>query len=251
MLRNQFVFLLLILLLSNCSEPSSKESIRVAISADMQFAMDSIAHVFEKKHGIHCDLTSNSSGILATQIKHGAPYDVFLSASLKQPLSLNTIGFSEKPVVFAAGQLVFVYSKKLHYQSIEEALQSDNIKRVAQADLIGAPYGIATNEYLVSTQQLAAVKPKLVYGESIEQVNQFLVSNAVDAVFTSYSFLSKHKDDYHFMVVDPQYFAKIEQGISVLKSGRKNHPAAADKLFAFFKTQECKSILKHFGYLVD
>lgn len=251
MLRYSLILLLTLGFLTNCSEKSEGKILQVAVSADMQFAMDSIAVLFEKKHHISCEIISNSSGILAAQIEQGAPFDLFLSANLVFIDKLQAKGFSNKPHHFASGKLMFVYAKDQQFNSIEQALRSTSIKRFAQADSIGAPYGVASNQYLTSTNQLQPNKNKLIYGESIEQVNQYLISKSVDAVFTSNSFLTRYGQDYHFIEVAPAHYSPIKQGVVVLKHGKINHPEESNLLLEFFKSDECKSVLKYYGYIVN
>jgi molybdate transport system substrate-binding protein len=48
------------------------------------------------------------SDTLALQIQQGAPADIFLSASIKQPGRLFGLGLVDKPVVFATNRLVLI-----------------------------------------------------------------------------------------------------------------------------------------------
>lgn len=251
MLRYSLVLLLTLGFLTNCSDNPEEKNVQVAVSADMQFAMDSIAVLFEKKHDIRCEIISNSSGILTSQILQGAPYDLFLSANLTFINKLQSAGFAKKPYTFAKGKLIFVYRKQAHFNTLEEALRSPLIKRIAQADTIGAPYGVATNHYLKSTNQYLPYNDKLVYGESIEQVNQYFISKSVDAAFTSNSFLTHYGKDFHFFEVDPSHYPEIKQGITILKHGSSKHSKESELLMEYFKTNACKSVLKHFGYIVN
>ena len=143
-----------------------------------------------------------------------------------------------------------MYSSQEKYQSIEEALNSNNIRRVAIAEKKTAPYGTAAIEYLESIGKRERYTPKIVYGESVAQVNQYLKTNAVDAVFTSYSFISKFKKQYNFIEVDQKYFSEIEQGAVILKRGEKYNVEESKLFVSFLKSEQCKAVLKHFGYFV-
>ncbi len=244
------LFFLFLTLFSSCNQKSEKTTIRIATAANMQFAMDSIASVFELKNNIRCDISTNSSGMLTAQIEQGAPYDVFVSANMKYPTKLVQSGFGQEPVVYAFGKLAFVYSKQLHFSSIKEALYSPKIKRIAVAEKKTAPYGIAALKYLDSIEYILTHPEKIVYGESISQVNQYLKSKSVDAGFTSFSFIQKFGDDYNYFEVDPSFYREIKQGACILKHGIKNHEEESELFVGFLSSTECVSILKHFGYLV-
>ena len=87
-----------------------KKAIQIAVAANMLFAMDSIAVLFENEHGINCSVSANSSGMLTAQIEQGAPFDVFVSANMRFPRKLVKSGFGEGLEVYAYGQLALVTS---------------------------------------------------------------------------------------------------------------------------------------------
>ncbi|MBL4863125.1 MAG: molybdate ABC transporter substrate-binding protein [Crocinitomicaceae bacterium] len=249
-MRNLTLVLLTIVLLWGCIDSKKGTTLRIAAAANMQFAMDSIAGLFHEQYRINCEVSSNSSGMLTAQIEKGAPYDVFVSADIRYPKRLVENGFGSSPEVYAYGSLVFVYSKKLQYNSVEEALNSDIIKRVAIADKRTAPYGLAAMEYLERSNQYQEHISKIVFGESVGQVNQYLKTKSVDAIFTSASFKSKCREDYKYLDIDPKYFSEIKQGMLLLKHGEEQHPEESALFMNYLKTEHCQNILKHFGYLV-
>jgi len=245
------VFILFsVTVLFSCQTESKRPSIQIATASNMQFAMDSLVSLFESKYDIHCDISTNSSGMLTAQIENGAPFDVFVSANMKYPKKLVASNFAETPIIYAYGRLVLVFSKKLNFKTIEEAIYSDKIKRIAVAEKKTAPYGIAAIHYLDSIQFFKTTPHKIVYGESIGQVNQYIKSHAVDAGFTSFSFIQNFSDDYHYLEVDPTYFDDIQQGACILKHGIEKNQEASQTFINFLTSSEGVSVLKHFGYLV-
>lgn len=238
--------------LAGCLDSAAEDkTLKIAVSADMRFTMDSIVERYEKKTGITCEVISGSSGILATQIKKGAPYDLFFSANEQFTKDLYTNKLAEKPQTFATGQLVFVYSGKERFSSIETAISSKDIKRIGQADEIGAPYGKATAVYMSKQAFKNTFDSKKVVGESIEQVNHFLESGAVDAIFTSYSFVVKNQQKYPFLLVDHELYPAIRQSSVVLSKGGNASTAATTSFMNYFRSAESKAIIAHFGYIVQ
>ena len=57
----------------------------MAVAANYISAFKEIAADFEEKTGVKVEATFSSTGNLYSQIKNGAPYDVFLSADEKRP----------------------------------------------------------------------------------------------------------------------------------------------------------------------
>ncbi|MFT5860655.1 MAG: molybdate transport system substrate-binding protein [Flavobacteriaceae bacterium] len=225
--------------------------LKIATAANMQLAMDSITSVFYDVHGIKCEVTSNSSGMLTAQIQSGAPFDLFFSGNMRYPNELIKTGFGESVQVYAYGKLALIYPKGKHYKSPEELLLSASTKRIGLADKKTAPYGIAAKSYLKKSGLADKLSDKIVVGESVGQVNQYIKTKAVDAAFTSYSYVKKFEDDFHFMDIDQKYYPEIEQGALILKSGRKHHPEEAKEFFEFLFSEKCQEILKYFGYTVD
>lgn len=239
------------LFLLSCGSPTEKDTIKIACAANMQYAMDSIAVLFEKETAVHCEITSGSSGMLATQIENGAPYHFFISADMNYPQAIYEKGNGEEPFSYAKGRLIFVMPKNATHKMIEEALMNPDLKRIGIADPRLAPYGIAADQFLRQTNIYNDVSPRLVVGESIGQINQYLTTGAVDAAFTSYTFRVEHENDFAFLEVDPATFEPIKQGAIVLKKGVNENKEATEKLKNFLTSPKCKLVLTYFGYLTD
>ena len=70
-------------------------------------------------------------------------------------------------------------------ESIEQQLHRSKTIAIAQPDL--APYGAETRRWLQKQKLWETVKDKLVYGENVSQVNQYVATKTVEAAFTSNS----------------------------------------------------------------
>ena len=237
---------------STHSESTSlNEQVTVACAANMQYAMDSIAVLFEQEEGVKCEITAGSSGMLAAQIENGAPYDFFISADLAYPQAIFEKGEGEEPFTYAKCRLVFAYDKAAGYTSIEEALRDLSLSRIGIADTRLAPYGMAADQFILRTGLKESIEERLIIGESIGQINQYLTTGSVDAAFTSYSFRIENENSFGFFEVDPALFYPIEQGAMVLNHGKNENAGPTEKLKLFISSAKCKAILVYFGYLVD
>lgn len=231
-------------------ESSDTITLKIATAANMQVAMDSITGVFTETQGITCSVTSNSSGMLTAQIQNGAPYDLFVSANMRYPNELVKSGFGDSVSVYAFGKLVLIYANGKKYGSPEDLLMDSKIRRIGVPDDKTAPYGIAAESYLKKSGIRSKIAQKIVVGESVGQVNQYIKTKAVDAAFTSYSFVHKFEEDYQVMELDQELYSEIEQGALILKSGKKNHPIESKAFFDFLSSDKCQDILTHFGYTI-
>ena len=223
----------------------------IACAANMQFAMDSIAGLFEEEYDISCEVTYGSSGMLTTQIENGAPYDLFISANASYPEKLFELKEGEKPIKYANGRLLFVYPKDRQFLNVETALMDKSLIQIGVADDRTAPYGIAAMTFLKKLPDFNKLQSKLVIGESIGQVNQYLSTNAVDAAFTSYAFRTKFEDDYHFLEVDQQHFDPIEQKVMTIFNDENQVTTSAQNMLDYLQTTKIKAVLNYFGYLTD
>lgn len=241
----------LFLLMCATKPTEDKPTIALACAANMLSAMDSIAVIFEEETGIHCEITTGSSGMLAGQIENGAPYDLFISADTTYPQLLFQNGRGGTPFIYAQGRLVLVTPKNSIYKTIEEALFDPRISRIGIADSQQAPYGIAANQYLKKRGIKKGIEERLITGESIGQINHYLRTGTVDAGFTSYSFRVENKNDFQYFEVDKTMFAPINQGAMILNHGKNENKTAAESLKNYFSSHKCKQVLIYFGYLVN
>ncbi len=227
----------------------SANTITIAVAANVSYAIDELKDEFIKLHkDIDVRVILGSSGKLTAQIKHGAPYDLFMSANMDYPNSLYDDKFALfKPVVYAKGSLALLSSKKRDFSSSLEILKKDEIKKIAVANPKTAPYGIATKEALENSNLLKSISKKFVYGESIGQTLSFTIS-ATDIGFVALSSLyskklAHFKKGENWIEVDSKLYKQIEQGMVLLKDDD-----AVRAFYEFVLSDKGRDILKNYGY---
>lgn len=232
--------------------PKSENSLLIATAANMQFAMKEIIGSFTETTGISCKMVTASSGTLTAQIREGAPFDVFVSANMLYPNELFNQGYTTgAPRVYAYGSLV-LWSMTKGIRPDINLLTAAEISHIAIANPRTAPYGAAAVEALKRYQIYDGVNTKLVYGESIAQTNQFIVSTAAEVGFTAKSVVLSPamKGLGQWKEIDRDAYTPIAQGAVILKSGKAG-TAPAQKFYAFLSSEEGKRILTKFGYVVS
>lgn len=223
----------------------------VAAAANVQFAMEEIKQTFEEKSGIQLKIITNSSGKLTAQISNGAPFDVFLSADMKYPESLFASGHADSlPKIYAYGALVLWTMKDFDLTEGVSILTKEQIQKIAIADPRNAPYGKAAEEVLNFYHLYEKVESKLVFGRSISQANQYIVSGAAEAGFSAKSVVlsPEMKGRGKWIEIDPAAYTPIAQGAIILKYGKENHPEAARAFFNFLFSEAAGAILQNYGY---
>ncbi|SOD82635.1 molybdate ABC transporter substrate-binding protein [Spirosoma fluviale] len=239
----------LILCLLLCPITLLAQSLRVGVAANAQFVMEELKTAYKKKTAIELETIVNSSGKLTTQIQQGAPYDVFLSADMKYPQTLYKAGLTlDAPVVYAYGSLVLWTTGELPVTADLSVLTNAAVRHVAIANPGTAPYGEAAISYLKRKRLLDKVKPKLVYGESIAQVNQYVISGAAAMGFTAKSVVLDPSliRKGHWVDLPQTGYSPIAQGVVILK--RTNQAKAARQFVQFLRSPEARRILQQFGY---
>ena len=247
--------ILFLLVITLNSRKIDKTKITVAAAANVQFAMDELKTEFSKETGIDVSLIIGSSGQLTAQIKAGAPYDIFISADMKYPETLYRDKLAiDSPKIYATGSLViWTMNEGITLDKNLEYLLSGNIKKIAIANPINAPYGAAAVEALKHFNIYNKIKDKLVYGESIASTNQFIYSGVVDAGFTAKSAIMSPKmsSKGKWMEIDPFSYRPIRQGSVILKYGYENHKGESIKFYNFLFSQKAKKILMQYRYRVE
>ncbi len=227
-------------------------TITVAAAANVTYAMDALKKAFHELYPqIDLQVTIASSGKLTAQIRHGAPYDLLLSADMKFPQALFHEGLAvTRPLVYAQGSLVLLSTRKLPVEKGLAVLKDSRVKRIAVANPKTAPYGIAAEQVLRHSGLYDTLKPRFIFGESVGQTLTYALK-AADAGLVAKSALMSPKLAYlkkgeAWIDLDPSLYTPIDQGIVLLKRAERNSDAAA--FFAFMFTKKARSILKAYGY---
>lgn len=236
-------------LLSGCrNKPSQK--LTIATAANVQFAMEELTELFTQETGIETEIVLGSSGKLLAQIKEGAPFDLFVSANMKYPEDLYKNGFAEnEPKVYAWGKLVMWTM----YEDIKPSISlllSDSVKHIAIANAKTAPYGIAAEQLFSNLKIYDLLKDKLVYGESISQTNQFIISGAAEIGLTAMSVVMSPEvqGKGRWASLDDSLYMPIAQGAVVIK--KKDHDTTkAEQFYAFLFSEKAQQVLAAYGYI--
>ena len=231
--------------------PAFTQNLRVAVAANLQAVVKELQSGFKKSTGITIVTIAGASGNLTSQIKNGAPFDVFLSADMVFPEALFKGGFAVKrPVVYAQGSLIICSSQNIGFENWERTLLTERVQKIAIANPAIAPYGKAAEQALKKRGILDDIAAKIVHGESISQINTYITTGVVDVGFTTRALVADpaNKTPLYWEIVDPKLYAPIEQGMVVLKSSANK--VNAEKFYKYMQSADAKKILEEYGYHV-
>lgn len=234
---------------------SAAESVSIAAAADLTYCLEDINAAFKKAHpGAELKVSTGSSGNFATQIKNGAPFEVFLSADASFPRELIKAGLADENSfsIYAVGKIVLWTSTpdKVDVTKGFDVLKDPNgpVKKLAVANPDHAPYGRAAKEALAHEKLWDAVQPRVVLGENIAQTAQFVETGNADAGLVALSLVLSPKLSKvgKWWEVPVDTYNKLEQGVILTKAGANN--ALAKAYVEFLKTDEARVIFDRYGF---
>lgn len=220
---------------------------QVAVAANFTEPAKEIAAAFEKATGNTAVLSFGSSGAFYTQMSHGAPFEVFLSADADRPKKAEQDGLSVpgSRFTYAIGRLVLYSATPGLVDDQGAVLKAGKFAHLSIAEPTAAPYGVAAVQTLQKLKLYDALTPKIVKGSSITQAYQFVATGAAELGFVAQSQVINVPGGSRWLVPAKDH-KPIDQQAVLLKMGAKNPAAAA--FVRFLKGREAIAIIKRYGY---
>ena len=226
--------------------------LKIAAAADLTFAFKDVGARFEKQTGNSLKLTYGSSGNFFSQIQNGAPFDLFFSADVSYPQKLEAASLAEPGTVYdyARGKLVIWVpnASKLDLSRGLSVLLDPGIRKIAVANPLHAPYGVAAVAALHHDGIYDKVKDKLVLGENISQTAQFVQSGNADVglLALSLAVAPAMKTTGRYVEVPASDYPPLIQAGVVLKSSRNKE--LANQFLKFLKEPGTVALMAQYGF---
>jgi len=247
--------LALALILTACStgaRPPEGAPVEIIVSAaaSMTDALSEMQKAFaSEQSGVKVKFNFGSSGALAHQIAQGAPADLFIAAGAAPMEDLVQKGLVEQSAVrtLAANKVVLIRGKTAAaVVNTWTDLASDQVKRIAVANPAHVPAGQYGKTVLENLNLWSAVQTRLVLGEDVRQVLNFVESGEVEAgivyatdaaVSQKVVVLAEAPAGSHPPVVYP---------MAVLKDSR--HGVEAKAFADYLASEKGRQILARYGF---
>lgn len=227
----------------------------VAAAADLKFAVTEISEAFKAETGKEVKLSFGSTGNFATQIREGAPFQVFMAADEKYVLDLAKDGLTrDEGTLYAQGRIVMItpHGSTLKpdgsLESLKAALAAGAITHFAIANPDHAPYGVRAREALQHAGLWEAVQPKLVLGENVSQAAQFATSGDAQGGIIAYSLaLSKEVSALgEYELIPADWHDPLNQRMVLLKSAGP----LAEEFYAYINAPAARAIMEKYGFVL-
>ena len=241
------------------SIPAVKQENQLTISAaaSLKEALGEITPLYNKenikeniKEKFNIKIRNNfgSSGELQQQIINGAPVDVFISAAAKQmdELQKKDLIVADTRRDLLSNRLVLIGPADKEDAKELKDLTRDSIKRIAIGDPRSVPVGQYAEQALTKLELLQDVQSKLVLGNNVRQVLQFVESGNAQAGIV-YATDAKNSTKVKVLqVIDAKLHKPIVYPIAVLK--KSVNQTSAKSYLEFLSSDPAKTIFEKYGF---
>ncbi|MFQ5735800.1 MAG: molybdate ABC transporter substrate-binding protein [Thermodesulfobacteriota bacterium] len=223
-------------------------SINVAAAASLTFPLREVAAAYERETSAKVVISFASTGILASQIEYGAPFDLFLAADTAHVERLEGKGLVEpgSASVFVHGRIVVVVNKASGVRAGGLAgLTDPRIRRIAIANPAHAPYGRAAMEALQKAGLWDSLRARLVYGENVRQTLLFVQTGNAEAGIVALSVAGVPEVVY--TPVPEALHNPIEQAAAVIKGAA--NAAGAKAFLDYLRGPSAMAVFEKYGFV--
>jgi molybdate transport system substrate-binding protein len=230
-------------------EQAPQSEIIIAAAADLQFAFQDIAALYEQDTGQHVRLVFGSTGLLTQQIEHGAPYDLIAAANQEYIDRLVGQGLAQEDSVrlYARGRIVLAVNRQVGVVVKElDDLLDPAIRHIAIANPQHAPYGIAAMQALQTAGLWEQVQEKLVLGENVRQALQYVQSGDAQAGLIALSVANV--PEITWALIDEALHVPLDQSLVVLASAKA--PELAAQFAAYINGSAGRPIMRQYGFVL-
>lgn len=230
--------------------PPGRAPVRVAAASSLSVAFDELGRSFERQTGHAIVFSFGSSGLLAKQLREGAPFDVFAAADVSFVDDAVAAGACDGATQarYARGRIV-VWTKRggVAPPTTLGELADARFGRIAIANPEHAPYGLAARQALVRVGVWSALEPRVVLGENVRQALQFAETGNVDAAIVALALVVADHDD-PWLLVEDDLHRPIDQALAVCTHG--GNRAGGGAFARFVSSEEGRALMRRHGFLL-
>jgi molybdate transport system substrate-binding protein len=253
LLKHYFLWSIVLFgLLTQPSFAAEQGELRIAVAANFTPVLKKLLPDFHLKTGIKTQIISGASGAMFLQIKHGAPFDIFLSADSRRPeqLDRDDLILAKSRKTYALGQLaLFSHGNLTELEQLKKAEKLSNLTsgstRFAIANPRIAPYGKAAKESLQYLGLWQDYQNILITGINITQTFNQIRSRAVNTGIVANSQLVLN--NLTGVIIPSDHHLPIKQQLVILK--RSKHQQQARQLSDFLLSPKTQKIIASYGYI--
>lgn len=225
----------------------------IAAASDLKFAVEEIAAAFTTETGMDVKLAFGSTGNFVTQIREGAPFQMFMAADEAFVAQLQDQGLTrDAGVLYGVGRIVVMaphgstLTPDTAMDNLAALLEAGAITRFAIANPDHAPYGQRAQEALTHRGLWDQVQPHLVLGENVSQAAQFALSgNAEGGIIALSLALAPDVSALgSFALIPEDWHEPLLQRMVLLN----NAGPVAEAFYAYMQAPKAREIMVKYGF---
>jgi molybdate transport system substrate-binding protein len=235
--------------------PGTGEPPVIAAASDLQFALAEIADVFAAETGMQVRLAFGSTGNFANQIRHGAPFQMFMAADQQFIVDLHAEGLTrDEGTLFAEGHIVLMapHGSALKpdeaLDNLAALIEEGKLTKFAIANPEHAPYGMRAMEALQRRGLWERIQPYLVLGENVSQAAQFALSGNAEGGIIALSLARAPEvaGRGHFALIPQAWHEPLLQRMVLLR----NAGPVAEAFYTYMQSPEAREIMVKYGFVL-
>ena len=225
----------------------------IAAAANIKFALDKIVENFEAETGLYLRISYGSSGNFVTQIMHGAPFEMMLSANefYIQQLALAHLT-QDAGIIYAIGRLALAAPKQSplildsELVGLAQLIEDGKLSRFAIANPDHAPYGERAREVLKAKGLWDSVQPMLIFGENASQAAQFTLSGSTQGGIVPLSLVltPKFTQRGQYVVIPDALHHPLNQRMALMP----NASETTRRFYQYMQSPAAQQVLSQFGF---
>lgn len=220
--------------------------LRIAVSSNFTPVLKKLLLEFHQQTNINTQIISGATGALFLQIKHGAPFDIFIAADSVRPklLEQQNLTLIDSRKTYAIGQLALLSMNKKAQLSDLALISQEIPKHFAIANPDIAPYGKAAKQTLQHLGLWLQYQKHLITGININQTFAQVRSQAVSSGLVANNQLIMNKLDG--VVIPSSYHQPIRQQLIIIKN--RANIDHAKRLSQFLLSPKIQQKIVSYGY---
>ncbi|MDX2370145.1 MAG: molybdate ABC transporter substrate-binding protein [Colwellia sp.] len=233
---------LLCMSVSFASNNNINNPLRIAVAANFTPVLKKLLLEFHQQTNIDTQIISGATGALFLQIKHGAPFDIYIAADSVRPklLEQQNLILLDSRKTYAIGQLALLSMD--NKAKLSDLANTPKYFAIANPDI--APYGKAAKQTLQHLGLWPQYQNSLITGININQTFAQVRSQAVSSGLVANSQLVVNK--LAGVVIPSSYHYPIEQQLVIIKN--RNNIERAKRLSQFLLSEKIQQKIVNFGY---
>jgi len=242
-MKNRLWILLIALLSGGCSNDSG-DAVVISAASSLTYALEDLVGAYRQANPSAPLLRLNfgATGVLAQQIRQGAPVDLFVAADSREFDSLRLEQYLTDDEIRFEGRLVIWCRQNAACPENLGQLDQPEIRRIAIAHPEIAPYGQAAVTALQTLGSHDRLVPRLIQGQTARAALRYAETGDADVALTAQSLAQSVGG--RWTAVDDALYPPIEQGIAVVKPSSQ----PAQHFFDFVGSPTGRQILDHHGF---